>query len=89
MKNIVISLIGLLLLNGCSIIKAARQPLDRPPEAIVPGRTQTSMDKIYGQPVAVGMSADGKDYIEQLQFVDGIPWGWAQRDFYAEPNAFI
>ena len=76
MKNIVISLIGLLLLNGCSIIKAARQPLDRPPEAIVPGRTQTSMDKIYGQPVAVGMSADGKDYIEQLQFVDGIPWGW-------------
>jgi hypothetical protein len=67
---------GLSLLTGCSIIKAARQPLDRPPEDIVPGRTQASMDKIYGHPVAVGMSADGKEYIEQLQFVDGIPWGW-------------
>ena len=76
MKYIVIGLMGLLLLNGCSIIKAARQPQSRPPEAIVPGLTQASMDKIYGQPVSVGMSADGKEYIEQLQFVDGIPWGW-------------
>ena len=76
MKYIVIGLMGLLLLNGCSIIKAASQPQSRPPEAIVPGLTQASMDKIYGQPVSVGMSADGKEYIEQLQFVDGIPLGW-------------
>lgn len=76
MRSIVICMAGLLLLTGCSIIKAARQPLDRPPEDIVSGRTQASMDKIYGHPVAVGMSSDGKEYIEQLQFVDGIPWGW-------------
>lgn len=76
MRNIVICMAGLLLLAGCSIIKAARQPLDRPPEKIIPGRTQKSVDRIYGYPVAVGMSADGKEYVEQLQFVDGIPWGW-------------
>ena len=76
MKYIVIGLTGLLLLNGCSIIKAATQPRSRPPEAIVPGITQASIDKIYGEPMAVGMSADGKEYIEQLQFVDGIPLGW-------------
>jgi hypothetical protein len=76
MKYIVIGLMGLLLLNGCSIIKAASQPRSRPPEAIVPGITQASIDKIYGEPMAVGMSADGKEYIEQLQFVDGIPLGW-------------
>ena len=76
MKYIVIGLMGLLLLNGCSIIRAASQPRSRPPEAIVPGITQASIDKIYGEPMAVGMSADGKEYIEQLQFVDGIPLGW-------------
>ena len=76
MRNVVICMTGLLILTGCSIIKAARQPLDRPPEKIIPGRTQKSIDRIYGCPVAVGMSEDGKEYIEQLQFVDGIPCGW-------------
>jgi hypothetical protein len=72
MKYIVICLMGLLLLNGCAIIKAASQPRSRPPEDIIPGRTQVSVDAVYGHPVAVGMSADGKEYIEQIQFVDGI-----------------
>ena len=72
MKYIVIGLMGLLFLNGCSIIKAASQPRSRPPEDIIPGRTQVFVDAVYGYPVAVGMSADGKEYIEQIQFVDGI-----------------
>ena len=69
-------LISSLLFSGCSIIKSSVQPLDRPPERIVEGLAQSSVDKIYGYPVAVGMNEDGKEYIEQIQFVDGIPWGW-------------
>ena len=38
--------------------------------------SRDSVDRIYGHPVAVGLSSDGKDYIEQIQFVDGVPWGW-------------
>lgn len=64
------------LVSGCSIFMSARLPLARPPDGIVPGKTQQEIDAVYGHPVAVGMSADGKEYVEQIQFVDGIRMRW-------------
>lgn len=63
-------------IQGCAIIMATKLPLDRDPEELVSGRIQGSIDRKYGYPVAAGMSADGREYIEQVQFVDGIHMHW-------------
>lgn len=63
-------------LSGCSILMSSTLPVERSPERLVEGMTQARVDRTYGAPIAAGMSADNKEYIEQIQFVDGTPVGW-------------
>lgn len=51
-------------------------PVERAPERLVEGMTQARVDRTYGAPIAAGMCAENKEYIEQIQFVDGTPVGW-------------
>lgn len=77
MKTRVTYLLGIiLLLQGCSIITASRQPLSRPPEELIEGSSRDWVDNKYGYPIATGFTADGTEYVEQIQFVDGVPMGW-------------
>lgn len=76
MKTRVIYLLGIiLLLQGCAIITASMQPLSRPPEKLIEGSHRDWVDNKYGYPIATGFTADGTEYVEQIQFVDGIPMG--------------
>lgn len=77
MKTCVTYLLGIiLLLQGCSIITASMQPLSRPPEKLNEGSYRDWVDNKYGYPIATGFTADGTEYVEQIQFVDGVPMGW-------------
>jgi hypothetical protein len=66
----------MLLSQGCAMFMACDLPVARPPEALVQGVSQARVDHIYGSPIAAGMSADNTEYIEQVEFVDGVPMGW-------------
>ena len=48
----------------------------RPPEALSKGTNRAWVDMVYGAPIALGVTEDGREYIEQIQFVDGIRVGW-------------
>ncbi|MDO5462803.1 MAG: hypothetical protein Q4F99_04905 [bacterium] len=62
--------------SGCAIIMSSTLPVERSPERLVAGMSQERVDRTYGAPIATGMSADNKEYIEQIQFIDGTPVGW-------------
>ena len=61
----------MVLISGCAIICALAGPDSAPPDGLKKGVTQREVDTIYGYPVAVGMSTDGSEYVEQVQFIDG------------------
>ena len=63
-------------LQGCATILATQLPVARPPEELVSGVTQARVDYVYGAPIAAGMSADNREYVEQVKFVDGVRVGW-------------
>lgn len=69
-------LASVVLAQGCSIISSSMQPPSRPPEEIVEGCERDWVDHNYGFPIATGFTADGTEYVEQIQFVDGVPMGW-------------
>ena len=66
---------ALSLLSGCAIVMASKLPIARPPSRLSPGVERAFVDRNYGYPIAGGLSEDG-EYVEELQFVDGVPIGW-------------
>lgn len=65
-----------LAFQGCAIIMSSNLPVARPPEKLDDRIHQDVVDQTYGAPLAAGMSEDGTEYIEQIQFIDGVPMGW-------------
>lgn len=74
-KKLLLLLPFCLLLQGCAIVMSSTLPVARPPERLNDGLTQQQVDRMYGAPIAAGMSAGGAEYVEQIQFVNGTPIG--------------
>lgn len=75
LKALLLILPACLLLQGCAIMMSSTLPVARPPERLNDGLTQQQVDRMYGAPIAAGMSAGGAEYVEQIQFVNGTPIG--------------
>lgn len=75
-KRLLLILPFCLAFQGCAIIMSANLPVARSPEKLNNKIHQNVVDETYGAPIAAGMSKNGTEYIEQIQFIDGVPIKW-------------